>query len=101
MSAIVNASAAVSATAAPAVQQTNERTKLASLLRTYSADLQKGQTPAQLQNLASQIQAAAKALGQNVALPKPQSLNSTSVNRSDNFYTDTGSASSATLNAVA
>lgn len=101
MSAIVHASAAVSATAAPAVRQTNERTKLASLLRTYSADLQKGQTPAQLQNLASQIQAAAKALGQNVALPEPPSPNSTSVNRSENFYADTGSASSATLNTVA
>ncbi|HEY0420972.1 MAG TPA: hypothetical protein VGC80_15765 [Acetobacteraceae bacterium] len=66
----------VSATSAAAAAQpanmdhSKQQAALAKLLRTYTTDLQQGQTASQLQSLAKQITDAAKALGQNVTLPK-------------------------------
>jgi|SRR5271157_2075423 len=68
------ASATVSsavADAGPSSQRATEQGALARLLRTYTADLQRGQLPSQLTSLAKQITDAAKALGQTVTLPKP------------------------------
>src|SRR5271165_5657175 len=68
------ASATVSsavADAGPSSQRATEQGALARLLRTYTADLQRGQLPSQLTSLAKQIADAAKTLGQSVTLPKP------------------------------
>ena len=57
--------------ASPATDRNKQQAALASLVRTYTQDIAKGQQADQLTSLAKQIAAAAKALGQNVTLPKP------------------------------
>ena len=61
----------------PADQLANERAALAKLVATYTTNIRNGQSPEQLQALATQIAAAAKALGQNVSLPKPSATPAT------------------------
>ena len=47
-----------------------ERAQLATLLKTYQSDLNKGQSAGALKPLANQIAAAAKSLGQKFTLPQ-------------------------------
>ena len=71
-----NSSGAVSAGSATGVSKTTtssqaqQQAALNQLLAKYKASLARGQTADDLANLARQITAAAKALGQHVTLPK-------------------------------
>ena len=68
----VGASPQESPSQASAVDRTKQQAALAKMLRTYQNDLNHGQSASSLKSLAKQIADAAKALGQNVALPTAQ-----------------------------
>jgi hypothetical protein len=64
-------------------------------MATYKNNIQKGQSPAQMQSLAQQINNLAKSLGQTVNLPKP-STSSTSTSSSIAVAAQTSTNQSAT-----
>jgi hypothetical protein len=69
MSLSVNSASSTPSSALAKPDLSKEKVAVNKLVQQYSRDLQQGQTAAQLQTLAHQIQAAAQVAGENVRLP--------------------------------
>ncbi len=99
MSGAITTTASSADNASAAASNAKERALLAKLLRTYQADIDKGQSAESLKALAKQIKDTAKLLGQNVSLPQAASSSTSSVSSAPAPAAETSDASKVDIKA--